>query len=475
MVVGAGPGGEAVASGAAAAGLQVAVVERRLVGGECPYFGCVPTKMMVRGSDALAEARRLGEVGGEADVAPDWSVVARRVREDATTDWDDAAAVRRLEDAGVHVLKGHGRLDGPRRVLVDAEGRERVAVAARRGVLLDPGTRPAVPPVSGLAGTPYWTNRDAVRATEVPGASSSWAAGRSAASWRRSSRASASRVTVLDRGPRLLPRDEPEAGELLGEVFAEEGIEVLHRAELREARHDEDGFRLRVGIGGGDASSGSPGEERELRSAALLVATGRTPNLDDLGLDTVGLDASARHLEVDERMRAADGLWAIGDVVGHGRVHPRLDLPGRRRPARRHRRAGGGRGLPGRAARDLHRPRGRRRRADAGAARRGRRARAHGHRGHGVLLARVHARAGGARAGHGRGRRRPRRARRRHGRRAERGRGARASWRSRSTPRCRSRRCGAWSGPTRPSTGRSRRRWPTSTPRATPGDGSGSG
>ncbi len=312
VVVGAGPGGEAVASGAAAAGLEVCVVERRLVGGECPYFGCVPTKMMVRGSDALAEVRRSNEVAGPARATPDWSVVATRLDEEATTGWDDTAAVDRLERAGVRVIRGHGRLDGPGRVVVDVEGGDRVALTASRGVLLDPGTRPATPPVAGLADTPFWTNREAVRVTDLPASLVVLGGGPVGCELAQVFARFGVDVTVLNRGPRLLGPDEPEAGALLGEVFAEEGITVLPHATLEHAAYD-DGFTLRVSLGD-DAS----GTDRELRADALLVAAGRTPNLDDLGLASVGLDPAARTLEVDERMRAGDGLWAIGDVVGHG-------------------------------------------------------------------------------------------------------------------------------------------------------------
>ena len=312
VVVGAGPGGEAVAAGAAAEGLEVAVVERRLVGGECPYYGCVPTKMMVRGSDALAEVRRSGEVAGPASATPDWSVVAARIDEEATTGWDDATAVERLQRAGVRVIKGHGRLDGPGRVQVDAEGAGRVELRARRGVLLDPGTRPAAPPVAGLAETPFWTNRDAVRVTELPGSLVVLGGGPIGCELAQVFARFGVEVTLVNHAPRLLGRDEPEAGDLLGEVFAQEGITVLAHATLESAAYD-DGFTLQVSLGD-DASR----EDRELRADALLVAAGRTPNLDDLGLASVGLDPAARSLEVDEWMRAGEKLWAIGDVVGHG-------------------------------------------------------------------------------------------------------------------------------------------------------------
>ncbi|NYG56069.1 dihydrolipoyl dehydrogenase family protein [Nocardioides perillae] len=311
VVVGLGPGGEALAQGAAEAGLSVVAVDKHLVGGECPYYGCIPTKMMVRGSDALAEVRRAPEVAGEASGTPDWSVVARRIRDEATSDWDDRAAADRLRDAGATVLHGTARLAGPGRVEVEGADGTTTTYRPRRGTVLNPGTRPSVPPVDGLAGTPYWTNREAVRATEVPRRLVVLGGGPIGCELAQVFARFGSEVTVVDHGPRLLGPDEPEAGELLGEVFADEGITVLHGASLIATRHDGSIFTSTVEV---------DGDTREVVSEALLVAAGRTPNLDDLGLDTVGLDPGARTVPVDDRMRVegVEGLWAVGDVVGHG-------------------------------------------------------------------------------------------------------------------------------------------------------------
>src|SRR6187402_2292536 len=152
VVIGAGPGGEALATGAAKAGLEVVVVDRHLVGGECPYYGCIPTKMMVRASDAVAEVRRAATLAGDASIVSSWAPVARRIDEDATTHWDDTIAVDRLKDAGAMVLHGVARLTGTGTVAVETDG-ETFAYTARRGVVLNTGTRPAVPPVEGLADT----------------------------------------------------------------------------------------------------------------------------------------------------------------------------------------------------------------------------------------------------------------------------------------------------------------------------------
>jgi pyruvate/2-oxoglutarate dehydrogenase complex dihydrolipoamide dehydrogenase (E3) component len=312
VVVGLGPGGEALATGAAKAGLEVVAVDKHLVGGECPYYGCIPTKMMVRASDLVAEARRAGELSGDVAVTTSWSPVAERVSTQATDHWDDQVAVDRLADAGATVLHGVGRLDGVKRVVVTTpDGGEQV-FTARKGVVLNPGTRPAAPPVEGLADTPYWTNRDAVQATEVPGSLVVLGGGPIGCEFAQVFARFGVQVTVVQHGERLLEQDEPEASALLQEVFAQEGIRVLTGAELTRAAYADGAFTLTLGDG------------QELRADKLLVAAGRTPNLDDIGLETVGLDPSARTVEVDERMRAqgpdgeVDGLWVVGDVTGKG-------------------------------------------------------------------------------------------------------------------------------------------------------------
>jgi pyruvate/2-oxoglutarate dehydrogenase complex dihydrolipoamide dehydrogenase (E3) component len=307
VVIGLGPGGEALANAAAKAGLAVVAVDKHLVGGECPYYGCIPTKMMVRAADALAETGRAAELAGDVTLTSSWSPVATRISDQATDHWDDRVAVERLQDAGATVRHGVAWLDGERRVVVaSAGGAEPVTYEASRGVVLNPGTRPALPPVEGLADTPYWTNRDAVQVTELPGSLVVLGGGPIGCEMAQVFARFGVQVTVVQHGDRLLAADEPEASSLLAEVFAHEGIRVLTGAETTSASYADGRFTLALDTG------------EELVADKLLVAAGRTPNLDDLGLDTVGLDPTARTLEVDDRMRAADGLWVIGDVTGKG-------------------------------------------------------------------------------------------------------------------------------------------------------------
>lgn len=304
VVVGLGPGGEALATGAASAGLKVVAVDRHLVGGECPYYACIPTKIMLRAADALAEAKRASSLAGDVSVVRSWQPVAERLHE-ATSDWDDRAAVERLEGAGVTVLHGTGRLDGPGRVVVELPGSgSSRTFAADRGVVLNPGTRPATPPIKGLEGTPYWTNRDAVRAESVPAELIVVGGGPVGCELAQTFARFGTAVTIVQRGDRLLPNDEPEASTALRDVLVADGVRVLTGRDTTEVAHADGRFTVTLDDG------------EQLGADRLLMAAGRTPNLGDIGLDTVGI--SADDIEVDERLRVQDRLWVIGDVTGKG-------------------------------------------------------------------------------------------------------------------------------------------------------------
>ena len=300
VVVGLGPGGEATAAELARAGLAVVGVDERLVGGECPYYGCIPSKMMIRASHVLAEGRRIAGLAGAADVRPDWGAVSDRIRDEATDDWNDQVAVDRLEDAGARFVRGHARLTGPRTVQVGDETFE-----ASRGVVLNPGTAPAIPPIDGLADTPCWTNRDVMSIESVPGSLAVIGGGAIGAEIAQALSRFGVRVTLLEVADRILAPEEPEASRLVTDVLAHEGLQVLSGVTIDSVSFDDGRFRIAV-------------DGQDLDAEKLLVAAGRRPNLSDLGLDTVGLDPGARVIEVDEHMRAGEGLWAIGDVTGKG-------------------------------------------------------------------------------------------------------------------------------------------------------------
>ncbi|WP_137293467.1 dihydrolipoyl dehydrogenase family protein [Nocardioides dongxiaopingii] len=310
VVIGLGPGGEALATGAARAGRTVVAVDRHLVGGECPYYGCIPTKMMVRAADTLAEAGRAATLAGDVTVTPSWRPVATRVSEQATAGWDDTVAVDRLQDAGATVLHGVARLAGPGRVEIELPDGSTTAVAAT-DVVVNTGTRPAAPPVPGLEGTPYWTNRDAVRATGLPGSLVVLGGGPIGCELAQVFARFGVRVTIVQRGPRLAPAGEPEASELLADVLVGEGLRVLTSAETTAVAYADGAFTVTV-------------DGEDVVADKLLVAAGRTPNLDDLGLESVGLDPATRVLDVDDRLHVlgpdgvVPGLWAIGDITGRG-------------------------------------------------------------------------------------------------------------------------------------------------------------
>ncbi len=304
VVLGLGPGGEHVAIKLGRAGLDVIGVEDRLVGGECPYYGCVPSKMMIAAAHVVAGVRRVPDFGGTAGVQPDWGPVARRIREEATDDWDDAAAVKRLEDNGGTFVRGRGVLDGPGRVRVGD-----TTYVARKGVVLNTGTAPAAPPIDGLQGTPYWTNRDAVALTELPRSMVVLGGGPIGCEFAQVFARFGVDVTVVELADRLIAVEEPEASQVLTKAFEAEGITVHTGVTVSSVSHGEDGFTLDLG-------------SEKVTAHKLLVAAGRKPNLDFIGLDTVGLvNGSADDLEVvetDERMRAGEKLWAVGDITGKG-------------------------------------------------------------------------------------------------------------------------------------------------------------
>jgi len=299
VVLGLGPGGEYAAQKLAEAGLDVVGVERDLVGGECPFYGCIPSKMMVRAADALGEARRVDHLAGTAAVSADWTKVARRIDKQATHHWQDDSHVERLEEAGVRIVRGSGRLDGTASVRVGED-----TYRATRGVVLGVGTSPATPPIDGLDATPYWTNREIVKVTELPRSLVVIGGGPIGCELAQAFSRFGSEVTVLEVADRILAPEEPESSAMLARVFREEGIRV--ETGLTVERVDHDGVFTIITDRG------------EFVADQLLVAAGRSPNLGGIGLDTVGLDPEARAVETDERMRAGERLWAVGDITGHG-------------------------------------------------------------------------------------------------------------------------------------------------------------
>ncbi|WP_369045693.1 dihydrolipoyl dehydrogenase family protein [Sinomonas sp. P10A9] len=300
IVIGMGPGGESAAAQLARAGLTVVGIEKNLVGGECPYYGCIPTKMMIRAADSLAEARRVADLAGAADTVPDFAPVAKRIREEATDTWDDTVAVERFEKAGGRLVRGTAEVTGPRTVRVGEREFE-----AGRAILINTGTDPAVPPIPGLAGTPFWTNREAVAATEAPESLIVLGGGAVGLELAQSFSRFGTRVTVLEALDRILPLEEPESSALVEDVLKAEGLDVRTGSAAESVGHDGTSFTVQAG-------------GRGLTAERLLVATGRRVDLERLGLASLGLDTTRRTVETDPHLRIADGVYAIGDITGHG-------------------------------------------------------------------------------------------------------------------------------------------------------------
>lgn len=300
IVLGTGVAGVEVAAEAAGAGLDVVAIEERLVGGECPYWGCIPSKAMARASSALGEAARVGQLAGKAAVEPDWAMLASRVAE-VSEHWDDARAASRLEHRGATLLRGRGRVLSPAEVEVD--GRR---LAARKGLVIATGTQPFIPPVDGLADSPYWTNREAVEAVTVPRSLIVLGAGAVGLELAQAFRRFGAEVTVVEAADHALPMEEPENSAALDEALRRDGITLITGTTA-------------IAVGGsGHGTAVELSNGMRLEGERLLVATGRRPDLGLLGVSDLGMDPDAASIPTDENLRAGDGVWAVGDVTGHG-------------------------------------------------------------------------------------------------------------------------------------------------------------
>ena len=305
IVIGAGPPGENAAGRVRRGGLTCAIVETRLVGGECSFYACIPSKALLRPVNLAASTHRVrGVQPSRLDVA---EVFARRNY--WTSDWDDTGATGWLDSEGIDLARGQGRLAGERRVEVEAPDGSTVVLLARHAVVLSPGTSPAVPPIEGLREAKPWTNIEATSAQSVPGRLVILGGGVVACEMAQAYAGLGSQVTLVERADRLLGRTEPFAGEMVAQGLREAGVDVrLGTAVTKVTRASDDGSgEVTVTTGDGEAVVGDQ----------VLAALGRTPNSGDLGLDTVGLEPGT-YLTVDESMRVigVEGGWlyATGDL-----------------------------------------------------------------------------------------------------------------------------------------------------------------
>ena len=305
IVLGAGPVGQNVADRARAAGLSVAVVERELVGGECSYWACVPSKALLRPVIAVADARRVDgareAVTGRLDTD---RVFARRNR--YVTDWDDSGQALWVKSIGADLFRGQGRIDGPRRVTVTRDDGARQTLAARHAVAVATGSDPVLPDIPGIEEARPWTNRHGTDSSTVPGRLAVVGGGGVGVEMATLWQGLGSRVTLLARR-RLLPRMEPFAGELVAQGLTEAGADVRIGVQVTAVRRPDPAGPLTLTLDDGS----------ELEVDEIMLATGRAPRTGDIGLDTVGLTPGS-WLDVDTTclVKGIDGGWlyGLGDV-----------------------------------------------------------------------------------------------------------------------------------------------------------------
>jgi pyruvate/2-oxoglutarate dehydrogenase complex dihydrolipoamide dehydrogenase (E3) component len=299
IVIGGGPAGEVCSGRLGENGLRVALVEDRLVGGECSFYACMPSKALLRPAEALAEAQRIP--GAREAVTRDLDVqsVLRR-RDEVIHDLDDTVMLPWLEQRGVTLVRGLGRLAGERTVGVGGR-----TLRARRAVVVATGSTPAIPPIPGLAESKPWTNQDGTTSKHVPPRLLVLGGGVVGVELGQAWASLGSRVTIIEAMPRLLAHEEPFAAEQVHAALVERGVDV--RVGVRATGVRREGGEVRLTLESGD----------ELTGDELLVGVGRRPGTDDLGVETVGLQPG-HAIEVDERLRAPgrDWLYAIGDVNG---------------------------------------------------------------------------------------------------------------------------------------------------------------
>ncbi|MDQ3926287.1 MAG: NAD(P)/FAD-dependent oxidoreductase [Actinomycetota bacterium] len=294
IILGMGPGGEVAASRLIAGGKRVAVVEKELIGGECAYWACIPSKTLLRPPEARSEARRAAGTGtptltleGVFDYR-DWMI--RHL--------DDSRQVEGYENQGATVVKGEGRIAGPGKVEADGETLE------ADHVIVATGSAPTIPTIEGLEDITVWTNREVTTSREIPGHAVVIGGGPNGIEAGQWLSRFETEVTIVQSPDRLIDREDPKVGELIKAALEEEGIDVRVGQKVVRARKD----------GGGTIAELENGTEIE--TDVVVIAAGRTPRTEGIGLESVGIEPDGRRLPIDEHCRLAEGVWALGDVTG---------------------------------------------------------------------------------------------------------------------------------------------------------------
>lgn len=294
VILGAGPAGEVALNMLGMAGLRVALIEQELIGGECSNWGCIPSKTLLRPPELRGHTTR---AAGIETPALDWPRLSA-YRDYMVSNHDDSQRIANYESAGYTVFKEAGRLDGPGRVAVNGR------VLEAGAVIVCTGAEAVVPPIPGLVEAGFWTNREATELTDIPASAVIVGGGAVGVELAQFLARFGARVTLVQGPTRLADREEPAIGDALGELLEDDGVD-LRLGRRAQAVRLEEGHRV-VTIDDGS----------EARGEVLIVATGRRPRVQGIGLETVGIEPGRRGIQVDERCRAGEGVWAAGDVTG---------------------------------------------------------------------------------------------------------------------------------------------------------------
>ena len=303
IVIGAGAAGREGAGRLAQAGLSVAILESELVGGECPFYACIPSKSLLRPEEALTEARRIPGAAEAATGKLDVPAVLAR-RDEIIHNLEDSSYLPWLESQGIELVRERGQLEGDRRVRAGDD-----TLVARKAVIVATGTGPAMPPIDGLSDAHPWTNRELTTAKAVPASLAILGGGAVGAEMAQAWSTLGSEVTLIEASDRLLGREEPFAAEEVATSLRERGVDVRLGAKAVAIHRERTGGEVVVELDEGP----------EVRAGELAVAVGRRPRTGDLGLETVGLEPG-KWIDVDDQLRATgvdgDWLYAVGDVNG---------------------------------------------------------------------------------------------------------------------------------------------------------------